>query len=73
MSFYNDPAYQTVRSLRTELTEELSRNMSLWHYAMANGWHTTSEYYRVKNAVLRDKLNAVLAVLDMIVEQHRAQ
>lgn len=71
MSFYNDPAYQTVRSIRTELTEELSRTMQLWHQAVANEWHDTAEYHRARATVLRDKLNAVLAVLDMIQERHR--
>ena len=72
MSFYNDPAYQAVRSIRTELTEELSRNVQLWRAAVQHGAPGISEYYYARNAVLRDKLNAVLAVLDMIRERHDA-
>lgn len=70
-TFYNDPAYQTVRSIRTELTEELSRNVQMWRQAYDSGWMDTAEYHHARNNVLRDKLNAVLVVLDMIEERYR--
>lgn len=70
-AFYNDPAYQTVRSLRSELTDELSSNMQLWRIAVLRDMPALVEVYRARNAVLSAKLSAVIEVLDMIEEMYR--